>query len=326
MSKLEFTLLAAITAVLLPTGCIKAPVELSMKKEIEISESEVEDIATRIYDNLAELDLSHPEGSPATMIDKDECSAAYKVWLKKQFDRGLVPRGMILSSTYGESSSNPLIYQCRAINFDIEFEKATIESASASEREARLFDFSEFKEILKTNKCIDNFLDPDKEKIEITSIDLWVKENTLTVASPTYKIYTSEKVLAPEILEEEDAEKKLLADNTLMKLGETLPFKSRFTGKIPVTLVDAEQKWYAEVPVVSLDGSVVAAPSSFAGEPETVEVAGLRYFVVPKGKVRLSLLLNVSVLGTARDAWCVYDKFIEDIKKEENDRRNGQGQ
>src|SRR5690606_10056929 len=94
---------------------------------IEIKESDIKQITDEIYQRLSALDFSHPTGSPAGMVNPEECSKAYKVWLRKQFDIGLVPRGLVLPSVYAASSNNPLIHQCRPLKFQKEYEEATYE-------------------------------------------------------------------------------------------------------------------------------------------------------------------------------------------------------
>lgn len=304
-------------------SCVKAPVEVTLKNRIEISESQVKEIAEDIYEKLAEIDFEHPPGSPAGMIDKDICSAAYKVWLRKQFDQGIVPKETVLPREYASSSNDPLIHQCRAIDFEKEYEDAVQKSASENKRKrkALIFGISQFRDALNSNRCTDNFIDLDKEKIAIKAIYLNVVVNKLSVKAPIYKLYTSYDDISEEELETPDAEESLKTDGTIMLLGETRAFERRFVGRVPVDLESDRQKFFeAEGPAVSLDGILLAIPTPIANTPETKTVGSKTYYIVPEGKLSVTLSTEVAVHLSTSDAKCAFDRFKESIREEEAKR------
>lgn len=312
--------IAMVLSLLLVCSCIRAPLELTMKEKIQITKEQIADISEKVYDALKAIDFSEPIACP-----KPDAEAAYKIWLRKQFDRGRVPKGNISPEIYGESglSANPNIASCRHIDFAKEYENATKDSAKKSKREAIVFRMGEIRDKLKSTKCTDNFIDPDQAKITIDEINLRVLENTLSVAAPTYKLYTSDDELSKEEMEENHAEENLLKDGIIYFLAKTKPIPPRFTGTLPADLESDRKKFSdAEVPIVGLDGSVVALPSLVASEPEVKKAAdGTEYFVVPSGHLTLMISMKISIKLTMADSKCMYDQFKESIKKEEEERR-----
>lgn len=251
-----------------------------------------------------------------------ECSAAYKIWLRKQFDIGRVPKETITATVYGESSSNPNIHECRSIDFETEYKKAVQESVNDEnrKRKAIVFGVSSFREALRKNKCFDRFLDLDKEKITITSIDLIVDKNTLSVKAPRYNLYSSyeDDGLKDEIESTMNAEDALVKDGTLMLLGQTQPIAKRFVGKSPVILnSDQDDFFNAEGPVVSLDGTLYAIPTKIASEPEIERVGTQEFYVVPSGKLVLVLATTIDVKFSTHDARCALGHLKESIAEEE---------
>lgn len=300
-------------------SCIKAPVELTLKKEIGITEEEVKEIADNIYDDMAGLDFSEAPGCP-----HQECSTAYKTWLRKQFDRGLVPTGLVGPHEYAASgmATHPDIAKCRHIDFDIEYQNAKEQSAKKSKREGMIFTMTEIRDKLNSTKCSENFIDPDKEKIQIHGIDLKILSNKLSVHSPSYTMYTSDNELTKEELEEPNAEANLVKDGVLFALAKTKPIPPYFAAVWPAELESDPEKFSdAEVPVVSLSGSVAAIPSPISQEAEVKMVSGRKYYVVPSGSLSARLVVSFSLLATGADAKCMADRFRESVKKEEEERK-----
>lgn len=320
MTKPHFKSMMLMTFGLLPLfSCVKAPVELMLKKEIGITEEEVQDIANNIYEDMAGLDFSEAPGCPHA-----ECSAAYKTWLRKQFDRGLVPAGLVSPHEYGASgmAAHPDIAKCRHVDFDKEYQDANEQSAKKSKREAMIFTMTEIKDKLNSTKCTENFIDPDKEKIQIHGISLNIMSNKLSVHSPSYTMYTSDNELTKEELEEPNAEANLIKDGTLFSLAKTKPIPPYFSSVWPAELESDPDKFSdAEVPVVSLSGSVTAIPSPVGQQAEVKMVSGRKYYVVPQGSLSLRMALSFSLLATGADAKCMADRFRESVKKEEEERK-----
>lgn len=323
MTKLKLMIrLTLFSNILLVISCVKAPIELTLKEEIAVTEAEIKEITDKTYEILAELNFEHPAGSAAGLVNPKECSAAYKIWLRKRFDIGLVPKRVIPSSEYGESSSNPKITQCRPINLEQEFVVATEKSVGETEREASLFTMNQYREALKGSKCAENFIDPDRRQIEITEMNLHVIENTLTVSAPRYVIYTSDEELNPEMLSEVDAEKTLIDDGTLMPLAETRTIPSRFVGNLLIDPIgDEKEHDYAVVPLVSLEGSTIAIPKGFSTSPEITEVAGSPYYIVPQGGIRMRMSIKLTFKASLADAICVFKQFKNEVKEEDDKRK-----
>jgi hypothetical protein len=313
---------ALIISLMLNGSCLKVPIELDLSEKIEISTQKISDIAEQIYEILAEIDFSSPASCP-----ENDCRAAYKIWLRKQFNNGLVPKGLIGPLEYGASgiSANPAISTCRHIDFEAEYEKATEKNVRTSKREAVIFRLNDFRNKISSNKCTDNFIDPDQEKITIDEINLHVLKNTLSVSSPIFNLYTSDEEVTKDELEEIDAESNLIKDGILYHLTQTKKIPPRFTGILPTNLESDPQKFSdAEVPIVALDGTIIAIPSMIAGEPESKTVAGKDYFVVPTGSISLRLTMRVSVKAKLSDAKCAYEQFKDSIKKEEEERKKNE--
>lgn len=300
-------------------SCVKMPLDITLKDKIEISEQQVQEIAEDIFEKLSELDFNSP---PPPGIPHTECSAAYKIWLRKQFDRGLVPKDIITAAEYGVSSSNPQIHACRYIDFEEEYKNAVGKSAGDEKRKRKaiIFGVSQFREKLISNKCTENFLDLDKEKITITGIELHVVENSLSVNAPRYKLYSSyeDDSLRDEIEGQTNAETKLVEDGTLMELGETRSIERRYVGPVAVDLNQSKDAFFeAEGPVVSLDGTLFAIPSSMASAPEITTVGGKEYFIVPTGKLALTLGTKLEVRFSTHDALCAFNRLKESIREVE---------
>lgn len=302
---------------LLIKACITAPVELSLKKEITVGQEEVRDIAEKVYDQLVNsIDFEHPPGSPGGLIDPQECKKSFETWLRKAFDVGQVPHRMITPLEYGRSSSDPKIGQCRTIDLVNEYETAIAQASSTTETDAMLFTFDEFQKDMDSNECIEEFLDPDEEKIEISGINAKIIENTLSIPIPPYTIYTSNESLTLDELSETDAEQTLVDEGALMMLAEMPKTQPFFTGNVPLDLVPPKEKYYSEVPVVSLSGSLVAIPELLGAKAEIKTVDGQQFFVVPKGHARLHLSVDMRITGTLKDAKCMLERFKKAIREQ----------
>lgn len=303
-------------------SCIKAPFEVNLNEKIEVTEKTIADIREQIYDALSEIDFSKPASCP-----EDEVRAAYKIWLRQQFNKGYLKKDIISPLEYGASglSAHPAIATCRHLDFAKEYKDAQEKRLKKAKREAIIFRLNSIRDIISSNKCTDNFIDLSKEKITINDIGLHISQNSLSVTAPKYKLYTSDEELRKEELEELNAETELVANNTLYFIAQTKPIKPHSTGVFPVELEPDGQKFSdAEVPIVALNGSVVAIPNLMASEPEIITRAGDEYYVVPSGMLSLRLTLKVSVSFSLADALCAYDQFKESIKKEEEGRKKGE--
>jgi hypothetical protein len=179
-----------------------------------------------------------------------------------------------------------------------------------------LFTFDEFQDDMDSNECIEEFLDPDEEKIEISGINVKIIENTLSIPIPPYTIYTSNESLTQDELSESDAEKTLVDEGALMKLAKLPETKPYFTGIVPLDLVPPKEKYYSEVPVVSLSGSLIAIPELLGAKAEIKTVGGEQFFVVPKGHAKLHLSVGMRITGTLKDAKCTLERFKKSIREQ----------
>lgn len=303
------------------SSCLKVPMELTIKEPITMSEAEVKTISDNIYEKLSELDFKHPTGAVG-LIDPAECSKAYKVWLRKQFDIGYLPTNVILPSEYAQSSGHPKINECRTIDFNKEYEDAISQSSEKNKRDGLIIGFNKFREKLIDHKCSERFIDLDREKIAILGIDLIVLKNSISIKPPRFKLYTSFDEITEAKISKDDAEETLVKNGTLTLLGETMPIPAQFTGTMPIKLNENREDFrFAEAPLVSLDGSLLAFPSALSTEPEIVPRNGQSYFVLPQGEISITISLAISTRFTTDDALCALEQLKASIEEDEAKRK-----
>lgn len=318
---MKFFKIAAIFGLIQCAGCVKIPLEISLSDELAFTHSEIDKISEKLYEILSQLNFSHPPDSPAGLIDPTICSKAYQVWLQKSFDEGRILRGVIQPAVYAASSNDPKISECRPINFDDEYKKALELSARNEEREVEIFSLDPMRDELGDNPCLDIFLNPEKEKVAVKSISIAIVENSLTFDLPTTKVYSSHKQITKEMLVDEAQREELIRTDKLMLLAESEAIASRFTGNYLTRLVNAEDKFYAEAPLIALKGSVVVIPDVFSSKPRVVEEKGNQYYLVPKGQLKMKMRIGLTIWGRLKDVKCLWDHFKDGIKKEDQERR-----
>lgn len=323
MAKLKLIITLTISCGLwvLINSCLDVPLEVTIQRELKLSEKTVKNTANQIKERLpTHINFAHPPGSAKGLINPDECKNAFKFWLDEQFKWGYLPKKIISPLEYAKSSKNPLAYQCNDIDLSTDFEITAAQIAGEMTGEIILFtDVQELGDSLRSNKCIGNFVDPAKEKLEIVSINLEVKKNTLNTSALNYTIYTSDKIVTEEMINKSTVQ-DLIKDGTYRKLVDTPHIPPKFVGTLPIDL--GKQKDNKSVgPLITLKGSVVAYPKSFSGKPETTQKAGQTYYVVPDGSILAFAKVIYRLKTNLQDAFCFYYQFIDDIKEEERNRQ-----
>lgn len=294
-------------------SCVQVPLEYTLNNAIELSEDEVKQIADDIYDILAELDFAHEESSTAT-IAPQKCSDAWKIWLRAQFDKGLVPKRIITPADYG-NNSDPLISECRSIDLEAEYKEAVKKNSQEDQLKGGSFflSFAKLRSDVNVNRCSDNFINLDKEKIIIIGMNMNVLENTLSIQPPTFKLYTTfEEKIAEKDFQEKGAEEDMVKDGTIMLLAKTRPVAKGFVGSMPIDLnSDKQQLRDAEGPYTSLDGSMIAIPNAIAAVPETTVVDSQTFYKVPRGAFIANINTRLSVRFSSADAKCAWERYKE---------------
>jgi hypothetical protein len=316
MAKLNTVLRVAILFyVSLNISCITVPIEVTVPQIVEITEKEVSDISEKIFNFLLQINLT-PTGPG---ISEDQCRAAFKLWLRKQFDLGRVPKGLVTPLEYGIYQSDPDFFNCPNINLETEYKDANEKYAKDAVQNLSgglLFDASEHRDAVAVNKCAENFVDLKRNKIDLIKMSVEVLENTLTISSPPNNIYTGFDVAKDE-LEEEDGVAKLLDEGALTLLGTLERIPSKFVGQLPIVLA-TKQFRRAALPLTTLDGILAVIPEVLGAVPETTKIAGREYYIIPGGKMRLQLTMTVNISASLRDVKCVFDMFKESIREEES--------
>jgi hypothetical protein len=298
---LKPTILAII---ILLSSCIDVPVELKLTKTLEITEEQIQQTAEALYQELSNI------SAPSV------CIKAYKSWLKKQFDLGLIPSGIIKPSEYAFASGIKTD-QCPNINLDELYKKASKEASKIFYQQSTIVYIRKIRNLFPDNRCAKNFFHSKSKKIIINTIYADIKENTLDFTFPKFIIFTSKENLSKEELEENDTIEKYIENKQLLPAAETKKIPPRFTGMMPLELAKDNQSL---VPITSLKGVLVIVPD--IKEPITKKISGRDYYVVPAGKsISLSFITKYDVIGTLADAKCVYDIFKEFIKKEDEEHR-----
>ncbi len=323
MTKQKSTIaLIASLCIALCNACAKVPMEFKVKKSFEITEKDLEEITNAIKEKLLEVDFSHPAGSPADMIDPEECKEAYARWLNRQFAIGYVPKKVVGPDDYAQSSSNPKKKECKAIDFAIKYKVSSDKVMEQQRRDIVLFNMEDTKEKIDKKKCLKAFIDPEKGKMELTHITLKVEKNRLNVASPSYKIYASNRVLTEDDVKK-TPEQRFVEDGTFRLFANSVPIPAKYTGESRVDPIkDKELYKKAIVPLLSLTGSFVGYPNFAQFEPETKELGGQTYFIVPKGSLKAEIYLMFNFIASLKDAVCTYNDLIDQIKKIEQDRES----
>lgn len=297
-------------------SCVQVPMEYTLKNSVELSEYNMQQISDEIYEKLSEIDFAHPAGSTAE-VDPKRCSDAYKIWLRTQFDKGLVPKKTITPAQYG-NNSDPLISECRSVDLETEYKEAIKKNLEQNKLkgETVLMSFEQFQKDVNKNRCTGNFIDLNKEKIQVRGMYLNVIENTLSIRAPSYRIYTSfEENIVKEDIEEKGGEESMVKDETLMLLGNSREIKAKFVGKSLVDLNSDQQKLRdAEGPFTSLDGCMIAVPRPFM-EAQTTIIDSETFYIVPSGSLKASLITQVNVRFSSQDAKCAFDRYKEKSKE-----------
>lgn len=297
-------------------ACARLPIEFTVEDQITWSESDIKEMNQAIFDRL----VSVITVNPGATIEPQECKNAFKIWLRKQFDWGLIPKKIIGPEEYAASSNNPLKKQCRPIDFGKDYE-INAEAVMLERRpSAVIFTMEDIRKKIQEHKCAHTFVDPEKGKMELTGISVFVKTNALNIKSPGYTVFSSEKHYTKNAVEDMTQE-AFIADANATKLADAPSIPAKFKGTLYADIV-RDKKLYKKAtrPLLSATGSVVAYPNLDDFVAETKEFEGNVYYIVPKGELLARVRLDFDFIVSLKDARCVYYDFLNQIKEDEKKR------
>src|SRR5690242_16752304 len=86
-----FSSFSAIILGLLFSSCVDVPLRISVQKSIEIDSKQFKKLSDKIFTILSQIEPFYPRGTAGIEIDPNQCTSAYKNWLRGQFDLGRLP-------------------------------------------------------------------------------------------------------------------------------------------------------------------------------------------------------------------------------------------
>lgn len=308
-------------------SCVKAPVVFSYGEAVDITEEDTKKIADDIKRELHSINFT-PDGYVAgpTIPRPEDCQAAFNTWIDKHLDNGLIPKMMVSALEYAKDQipSNALLAQCPSIDTEKEFEEA-IKDASADQQQkksAYIFDLEDLQNAIDSDKCARNFINPNKMKININNMSVKVDKNSLNVKSPKYNIYYGSHELDEDSFLEPGAEKAFTDKGDIVNFAYLDKIPAHFTGKKDLVIdKSSEQFNKAQKELGSLDSNLIAIPEVLSQEKELIRIANQDYYLIPKGMMRLYLVLEISLKGEIADALCVLKQVKEKAKEKDNERR-----
>ncbi len=322
MTALTYLLQLSLPLLLIfASACVDLPLEFTLRKPIIFKESRIKKIVSEVRQHLTKLDLG-PDGTmPGKKIDAQKCNQAFVSWLDKQFANGLIPKRLITPLEYARNNQNPLFSQCKNVDLSIEFNASVrkVIAAQLGPQEGVHFRAEEFRSALASEECRKRFIDPEKEKIIIKGIRLWVKRNTLNIHAPTYNLYYATKDIPDSEFKGADAEKKLVETGQMVHFAKSTRFAPRFEGVIGLSYLGDFAKKEAKFP--GLEADIIALPELIFTEPETTVIADQEYFIVPKGELAFYLTIDISLKAELSDALCALRVYKEEQKEKDEARR-----
>lgn len=317
--------LTIVLSLICHLSCVKVPVEITLDKPILLDEKDIKKIVKDIHERLAAIDLTPPGYAPGKgMVDPEHCSLEYKKWLDARFAEFRIPKKLVSPAEYAKDSTNPLILQCKAVDFNVEYTESAREAveSSNSQKGAWRFDLEEFRNSIASQECSKNLIDPEKKKLFIKTIGMLVTKNTLNVSSPNYKIYYTTKKITDDELAAKDAERDLVTDGHLRGFARSKGVPPRYEGLWAVDMApDSEGFEEVQENIGISDTDILAIPDVIGRDPEIVMLGDQPHFVVPNGSMAFYIALELSIKAEIADAMCALRVYKEKQKALDDERR-----
>jgi hypothetical protein len=290
--------LPVILCYLTISSCIDVPLILKLSEKISLTEEVVDKFRNLLLKHLSEV-----------IISKDtKCQAGYQKWLEERFKAGYLPAEIVLATTYMNEKTS----KCPPVDIRKHYEKAVELANNAKDFAPIKVSFNDLRTEIIEHKCTEAFLNAKNNKIKITSIELKVETNTLTIDFPKLLIYTSSSALASSNFKELRKEKKvaLLATSSSFEPGEI--------DEKPAELnTDSQELAVAQNNIVPLTGFAYAVPEAIQSKTTVLIPADKKLFYqIPKGQFEAQVILNTNISFSLSDARCFIDDFYEQIREE----------
>ncbi len=326
MTILKFGLrLTIIFSFLLQQSCVEVPAEVTLDTPITLNEKDVQKIAKDIHDRLSQLDLRPPGHQDGPQwVNEADCSKAFNTWLDAQFANSLIPKRVITSLEYAAKNTSPLIHQCRDVDLNVEYTESVRQAVNSDDnrQSAVHFNLENFRNAIASKECSKNVLDPEKKKLIIKNLGMFVITNSLNVASPVYNIYYSTKKILDSDLTTVDAQKTLVNNGLLKFCSRSSPVPSHLTGTWAIKINDNQNEFdEARTKLGSLDTDIIAIPDIIGRHIEVKTIGGKDYFLLPKGEMSFYITIDLAVKAEIADALCALRVYKEDARKLDEERR-----
>lgn len=309
-------------------SCVNAPVVFSYGEAVDITEEDTQKIADDIKRELHSINFTPDNYVPGPTVPvPEDCQAAFNLWIDRHLAKNLIPKMLVSALEYAKDQipSNGLLAQCRSIDTEKEFEEALKNASSEDQQQkksAYVFNLEDLQNAIDDDKCGRNFINPNKMKVSINSISVKVDKNSLNIKAPKYNIYYGSYLLEEDSFIEPGSEKALSDKGDIVKFAYLDRIAPRFTGKKELVIDKSSAQFSkAQKELGSLDSNLIAIPETIGQEKETMPIDNQDYFIVPKGMIRLYLVLEVSLKGEIADALCVLKQVKEKAKEKDDDRK-----
>lgn len=285
---------------------ISIPIKFNLDKIIAITEEYSEEFRDNIIKELRDIEFNEDTTKPSA----DECKAAFISWLENKFNDGKVPKKDI----------TPLEYT--GINYDDLFSCPTVPLQKAVEQALRkaseqgstsnlnnLYSLGDEKEKLEKEKCLEPFLDPKEERVQILEIYTTSIKNNLTYPFPKINIYYSTHILDKSEYEN-DSEKNLLQSGKIKRLGFLPEIPAGFEGRIDGTLVQGKDLKAAQKTLSLLNSQIIFYAQQQMISEQTID--GLNYYLVPRGQFTSKVTVVFDIALKPSDGMCYAKQGLED--------------
>jgi hypothetical protein len=300
MTIVNFTIRrAAFIATFLFFACIDVPVEIVVDENVELSNTTTQKLADKVLEKLKKV----------VKFENGACTEIFIEWAEIEFANNLVPQRTVYASEFGKYSADPEAKNCEPVDLKTKFESAFnfAQIDELKSRTAYIADFAEFRDVMQKSDCRRRLIDPDEARISLKNIRLRFSENSLNYPAPPFNLYYSTTSVDKEKLKH-DAQ-KYIEDKTLIQFGHIPLAQSAFLGE-KIAILDDDRKTEAYAALRDLNKQIVAFPAAISPKDLEVTIEGQKFYVIPNGHAKASLLVRVSLMATMSDALC----FLEEYK------------
>jgi hypothetical protein len=291
---------------------IRVPIKYISSDEIKIEKDYNQNIRSRILGELEKITLN-TGGNPSS----DECKNVFIEWFNQQYITGFIPKRTIPAREY--ALGNPRFYQCPPIIMDQEVDNVfkTLQGRVGSSVNY-IFDLSTAKMRLPSSKCLDKFIDPSQERLNITDIIVNIEKNSLNYISPEIRVYyTTQRVSEADV--KRNSEKKFLEDNKIKLLATIPKVPPKSEGEIKAILVSKKELDEAKKVLTPLNSQLIFYQDLL--EPYETNIENKTYYVTPLGELFMSIQTHFDILVTINDASCFWNEKKEELRKKDEERK-----